>query len=77
MAAHAAAGGTLQERLKTAASESATTSALERKGLERIRFQQGWIGLYAAITQGGILVPCFALLGFTVEDTWTPKGQAT
>ncbi len=39
LTAHAAAGETLQERLKTAASENATAGALEGKQLERIRLK--------------------------------------
>lgn len=73
--AYTAASGTLQERLKTAACESAITKALDEKELEVMLFK--WVcipgrGFYTAITHGGIWVPCFALLGSAIEDAWTP-----
>ena len=39
LVAHTAASGTLQKRLKTAACESATTNALDKKGLGMMLFK--------------------------------------
>lgn len=71
--AHAAAGGTLQARLKTAAGENATTRTLG-KGLGNGSSGCGSGGdcMYPFKAQPAILFPCFALLSFAVEDAWTP-----
>jgi len=76
---HAAAGETLQKRLKTAAREKTTTRTLERE-LGKIWPKQVWIWereLYTFNTNKGILILCSALLSFVIKDAWTSKGQAT